>query len=263
LDCAKKVRNFVERAADEDHMQLKATFVTVAVALALAAVACGGTPDASPDTSVMRMEKTCIQTKCQENQSHGGSACSACLSACGSASYGCNPDTACKSSCSRRDCSEAEKRDCAKSGFKADMPTNPSAELGAACTRLAAHEQECKLYHPQETGCKTISMTGRPELSKVSDCFAQLPCDELAVRLDPSTCNQPAASNFGDKLCDSIEAKCAGTCDALTRFALQDTGWLRSDVLSAASSCATQDTCDDVRGCLAAWVSAVTFPVVQ
>jgi hypothetical protein len=134
------------------------------------------------------------------------------------------------------------------------MPTNPSAEIESSCKRGIAHVKECgRKTSVTETDCNRFALTERPERSQNYDCVAQLPCDAT----DASSCD-PTRSEFGDQLCGSVEERCAGTCDAKTRTALNIEGaWLRADVMAAASSCTTHSECGDVKACLSAWFTAV------
>jgi hypothetical protein len=83
---------------------------------------------------------------------------------------------------------------------------------------------------------------------------------DLACDADPTTC-QLAPTTFGDDLCAQADAACGGAGSGcpkgLAATMNVEAAWLRQDVLEAASQCAAQATCSDVRGCLSAWTKAV------
>ncbi len=77
------------------------------VAVALFAAACSSDPEAREE---MVLTRSCGKTACDRKSEVANSYCGACLSACSSASYDCDPSRACKASCGEHEvyCSDED-----------------------------------------------------------------------------------------------------------------------------------------------------------
>jgi hypothetical protein len=217
-------------------------------------VACQGATGPEAVTT-MQVTQTCAKTQCDVRLEDAADRCDECTSLCVSASYGCNPSTACANSCATpRPCSDHELHACAWSTFVATLPTEASAPLADACKRAGRVARDCGWAGaPTDEDCDRYALVERPERVESYECIARLACDA-----DPSVCRAPK-TDFGATICAQAEASC-GTpfCSpALVDRLDAEASNLRDDVLQAASACAAQDTCGDVRGCLLAWLDAV------
>jgi hypothetical protein len=141
-------------------------------------------------------------------------------------------------------------------GFKVKMPTTASAELAAACKKMAKAQTACDAPDaPVDSQCDHYALVERPERARAYACWAKLECGADGTACDPGT------STFGQKLCAKADAACGGAgtvCqDGLADFLDLEGAWLRPDVMAAANECAKQTTCTDVNDCFRAWVNAV------
>jgi hypothetical protein len=236
---------------------MKTLLSAVAALFALPTVACAVDPSTATDQ--MQVYETCLETECDEMQQSASSECSACESACMSASYDCDPSSACEDSCSSRDCSDTDKSTCEEQGFKVTMPNNPSPDIDAACGRELAHITSCGYSTSMKpSDCTRYAASELPERASNYDCVAQLDCSSLTDDSAMQTCDAPA-STFGDDFCGSLATACpSNTCSSDRQaFMNAEGGWARPDALDAARSCLSQPSCDETADCISAWVSAV------
>ena len=228
-----------------------------AVAIALSAVACSGADPSVPSGS-MQIYETCLETLCDQMQSHSSSNCSACESACLGASYDCDPSSACSSSCSSTSCSDYDKNTCVEQGYKVTLPNNPSADIAAACRRQLDHVASCG-YTTSTTAhdCDRYAATELPDLASAYDCVAQIDCSSLADSAALAACG-PAASTAGDDFCNALAGACSQGCTSTQQDILnQAAAWVRPDALAALQTCLSQPSCDESSSCLSAWIAAV------
>jgi hypothetical protein len=227
-------------------------FATAAAAFLLVTGAVGCS-SAEPESNAVSITKSCKQSACEEKKEASSGYCSRCLSACSSASYSCNPSTACTASCSGSNtyCTDDDRARCVSQSFELALPHAADAEVEAACRRSFAHVAECELATDHDASvCATWAKVERPEVAKTYDCTAKAACADLAT-----ACPMPETT-FGDELCDALEAKCesATVCGAAVRTKLNGAGgWLRDDVKQVAMGCASQDTCNNAQRCFQGW----------
>jgi hypothetical protein len=237
------------------------TFLSTAAALAAAFVmlplaACSPTTDAQP-----AITKTCRKTLCDDRLSHEASGCSACLDACSSASYNCDPSTACDLSCDHSaTCSDEDQSECLEQGFTVRIDDAISPEVLAACNRMFDHFASCNLEIPGKTKsiCVTWARAEKPENAAYYDCVANKGCSD-----DVSDCAVPT-TDFGDDLCGKIDTKCASNagseCSNAWNTGMNENGGVwRADVVSLARKCLDYPACGDVISCVSAWTEAVGF----
>lgn len=228
------------------------TLIAAFASLALVAVAGCSSEE---DGDMTKVSKSCVKTACDVLHDRDSQACSACTSACFSASFDCDPSERCAISCGESSkCSDSDRATCKEEGFTVELPKTKSAALADACKRMFARHEACGVNTTPFSSfdCETWAKTERPERATDYDCVAGLPCEE-----DESAC-AVAPTDFGDRLCDAMAATCEDAfCDDGTRETLNLHGaWLKDSVMQAAMSCAGQETCGDARACLQAWASA-------
>ncbi len=223
----------------------------------LLAVACAAADPSVPSAS-MQIYETCLQTVCDQMQSDSSSNCSACESACFSASYDCDPSTACSDSCSTTQCSASDKTTCLQQGYKVTLPNNPSPDIAAACRRELDHITSCG-YTTSMTAsdCDRYAAVELSDLASDYDCVAQLDCSSLTNDSAIAACG-PAPSTVGDDFCGSFGGACSTGCSSWQQtFLDQEGAWLRPDAIAALQTCLSQPSCDESSACLLAWINAV------
>ena len=201
----------------------------------------------------MQMTKACLQTRCDRRTSEASGYCDRCLSACTSASYDCNPSSACETSCGGHDvpCTDAERSECAETGFRAELPENIDSDLEAACNRARAHVAACGGQSVDAEACSLAAKVERSDLQSTYDCYANTPCDRGF-----SAC-EPKLTSFGDELCGVQKDSCSPFCEGAMKATLNMEGaWLRGDVQQAARDCVGQASCLDAHDCFKAWYTA-------
>ncbi len=208
------------------------------------------------------IEKVCTKTACDEKMSRDDSSCSRCLDACTSASYDCDPSSACELSCSSNDaptCSDSERSQCVSQNFVVRVNDAPSSEVLAACNRMFDHLDSCKLEIPGKTRsiCAVWAKAEKPENAATYDCVANKGCKD-----DLSDCATPVTT-LGDEFC-SVAATCKGTpmdmksCQYFWGKDLNGNGTVwRDDVLALDKTCLGYASCDDLGSCHEAWKAAV------
>ncbi len=234
---------------------------TLALSAVLAFVttaACAVDPSAPSDH--MKIYETCLETQCDQYQQDGNSACSACESACFSASYDCDPSSACSTSCEPRDCSDYDRSTCVDQGYKVVLANDPDQAIKDACNAALGHIASCGY-----TSSATPSDCIRYAANESSDaavpayqCVAQLDCSSLTDPNATQACD-PAPSTFGDDFCAALASACPDqACSSSRQSQLDaDGAWLRPDALDAARSCLSQPSCKETSQCISAWISAV------
>jgi hypothetical protein len=232
--------------------------VVVFAAVAVSVIACADDPSTPSDH--MKISESCLKTQCDELQDDGNSACNACTDACFSASYDCDPSSACEDSCSPRECSDYDQSTCADEGWKVVQANDPSSDVESACDAFLQHISSCG-YQSNGTSadCSRYAANESPDAAVPAyQCMTQVACSSLGDTNTLAACNPPATT-FGDDLCSALATSCPNAaCSSNYQAELDaDAGWLRSDALDAARTCLTQPSCDETRDCLSAWVSAV------
>ena len=230
----------------------------VLAALAVSVIACADDPSTPSDH--MKISESCLKTQCDEMQDNGNSACNACMDACMSASYDCDPSSACDSSCSPRDCSDYDRNTCVDQGWKVVQANNPSSDVETACEATLQHISSCG-YQSNATSsdCARYAANESADVAvSAYQCMAAVDCGSLGDGTSLAAC-APPATTFGDDICNALATSCPNqACSSDYQAELDaDAGWLRSDALDAARTCLSQPSCDETRHCLSAWVSAV------
>ncbi|MDB4940974.1 MAG: hypothetical protein JWP97_508 [Labilithrix sp.] len=215
-----------------------------------------GCSSAKDDANTMSLTKGCLATRCEQRQSDRSSQCSSCMTACFGASYDCDVDAACDYSCSDdgTDCSDSDRKQCAETGWKAELPPgDPSVQ--AACEAMVASFNTCGGSPSSDARCKQFAKVEKPATKPYYDCTANLPCD--ADQAAMAGCG-PAPTTFGDELCAPVSDDCSDLCNDEGRELLNTGGgWLREDVMKAAMDCRSAGSCEEVHACMAAWWKAV------
>jgi hypothetical protein len=232
--------------------------VAIFAAVAASVIACADDPTTPADH--MKISEQCLKTQCDETQDDGNSACNACMDACMSASYDCDPSSACDFSCSPRDCSDTDRNTCVDQGYKVVQANNPSSDVLTACEAAIQHISSCG-YQSNATAsdCSRYAANESPEVAVPAyQCMASVDCGSLNDGTSLAAC-APAPTTFGDDICSALATSCPDqACSSDYQSELDaDAAWLRSDALDAARTCLSQPSCSETRQCLSAWVSAV------
>ena len=148
-------------------------------------------------------------------------------------------------------CEDWEKTTCYEHTFAPSKPLISDAAVDAACNRFFDHLDACKRYltSASRSDCASLAKTGSAATSAFFDCRSALACDA-----DESACTFPA-STLGDDVASSYRAKCGdASFTEDQRTAYNGVGGERTDALvAAAKACVTDNQCDLVGSCLAAW----------
>ena len=156
-------------------------------------------------------------------------------------------------SCSDEDyvCEDWEKTTCYEHEFEPSKPLIPDAAVEAACNRFFDHLDACKLRVTGfvRTDCVKVAKTEAAPYATYLDCHTALDCND-----DGASCVL-ATSTLGDEIASAYRGKCADAQSTEEqRATYNDVGAGRTAALvAAAKACVTDNACDVISSCLAAW----------